>query len=226
MSSFIDLTGTRFGSLLVVMRGETDHRGEACWICVCDCGKQTLSKGFGLRNGNTHSCGCKDKKVIHGQSGTNLYNIWNGMKMRCQPNYWQRQHYHDKGIMVCDRWQSFANFLEDMGQRPSPLHSVDRIDPSKGYSPDNCRWATHKEQSLNRANTRYLYVEGKKLTYQEVADKYGISVGALRSRVANGWPIERVLSPKIKSSGRSVAYSTARHGWVVDYINAMLSLPV
>lgn len=225
MANVINLSGKTFGRLSVVMQGPRDHRNEAKWICSCVCGGQRLVPGSLLRTGVVSSCGCVNKARTHGESGTALYNIWNSMRMRCRPQYWEHQHYYDRGITVCDRWNSYAAFKEDMGDRPSRLLSLDRIDVNKGYAPDNCRWATSKEQAVNRQNTIYLEVDGKRLTLAEVSGRLGISVGALKSRIGNGWPLARILSPNQKPNLRSDKWREDQNGWVSDYTSSFLSLP-
>jgi len=148
----IDETGKRYGRLLVV----GFQNGK--WECKCDCGKVTYVLGGNLRSGRQKSCGCLDyeRKVKHGNTSgskeTPEYRAWKNMKKRCyntKDKYYQ--DYGGRGIKVCDRWlHSFENFLEDMGKRPSPKHSLDRIDYNGDYSPENCRWVTASEQIINQ----------------------------------------------------------------------------
>lgn len=144
----IDLTGQRFGRLTVVGRfAETGKR----WGCVCDCGGQAVVVGAKLRSGHTKSCGClraivsRAKERRHGLSGTRTHNIWQAMRRRCsrpdQPNY---KWYGGRGIKVCERWESFDNFLADMGECPEGCE-IDRIDGDGNYEPGNCRWVSHRD---------------------------------------------------------------------------------
>ena len=162
--NFIDLTDKRFCRLIVVEK--TDRRsgsnGSIVWKCKCDCGKETFVSSDNLRSGNTTSCGCLQKerasetKTIHRQSYSSEYRAWQNMKARCyNPNNKYYKNYGERGIEVCDRWKdSFENFFEDMGPKPSSKHSIDRIDVNGNYEPENCKWSTDQEQARNKRNQR------------------------------------------------------------------------
>lgn len=138
----------------------------------CSCGTiKSINIGLFLC-GSTKSCGCIKSQIIsksrstHGQSGkTPEYSVWCGIKSRCNPAskiYKGSENYSRKGISVCDRWiNSFENFMEDMGKRPSSLHSIERKDNDGNYCPENCKWATRREQALNKDTTVYVEIEGK-----------------------------------------------------------------
>jgi hypothetical protein len=137
----------------------------------------------------------------HGHSFVNgraspEYNAWSGMKSRCiNPNVKSFHRYGSRGIRVCDRWlNSFENFLDDMGPRPSPQHSLDRYPDNDGnYEPGNCRWATIEEQAGNRSNSGIVSFSGEKLTVRELSRRTGIPYPRLKNRIARGWPIERAI---------------------------------
>lgn len=133
--------------------------------CICDCGNQWEGLLNHIRNGNTKSCGCQNddkrklpKLIKHGHKSinnrTSEYNAWDSMKQRClNVNNCSYKHYGGRGIKVCDRWlESFNNFLEDMGIKPSIEYSIDRINVNGNYEPSNCRWSTPKQQANNRRN--------------------------------------------------------------------------
>lgn len=158
MSKVIDLTGKRFGRLVVINRCGSDKHQKALWLCVCDCGNDRVAATGNLRSGQSVSCGCwmREKVSInnskHGLTRTSEYSTWQGMIQRCtDPNAISYKNYGRRGVRVCDRWlKSFNNFFEDMGPKPTPKHTLDRKDNNKGYSPDNCKWATRLEQSINK----------------------------------------------------------------------------
>lgn len=197
-----DMTGQRFGMLTVVsfagVKGSAQH---ARWNCVCDCGRPTVAVGASIRAGKTRSCGCLsvatritgDKSRVHGKSRARAYGIWRGMHQRCSdPNDKKAHLYVNKGIRVCERWQSFPAFYEDMGEPPIGA-SLDRIDGNKGYSPDNCRWATPKQQANNMATNRLLNYQGRTQTLSQWADEIGIKANTLLCRIRRGVPMELAM---------------------------------
>lgn len=215
-TNFIDLTGTKFGRLLVIRRAKNRNKESTCWLCVCDCGEERIVYSQSLRSGYTKSCGCLQRDVArghrfglrHGMHGTSEYRSWRSMKMRCLlPTYRQYQHYGGRGIAVCDSWMKFENFFSDMGFKPTPLHSIDRIDNDGDYEPRNCRWATDVEQNRNkRPNTRIrngnhlLTFKGETMPLIAWAERVGISRITLGSRLKHGWSAERALSEPVSRS--------------------------
>lgn len=152
----IDLTGKRFG-LLVVRARSPDKAVRVKWICICDCGNETVVEGQHLRNGATTSCGCYHSAELsqrckkHGESNTRLYSIWCGMRGRCLfENHSAYPYYGGRGITICPEWLNFNVFQSwALSTGYQDNLEIDRIDNEKGYQPGNCRWITHAENMKN-----------------------------------------------------------------------------
>ena len=144
----IDLTGQRFGKLVVVEYAGRNERRESLWRCVCDCGNESIVRGDVLRRGTTESCGC-GKGLKHGHHKKPWYSSYKAMMERCylksSANY---QRYGGKGVTVCDEWHDinkFAEWVEASGYAPGL--TIDRIDPAGNYEPSNCQWLTRSDNS-------------------------------------------------------------------------------
>jgi hypothetical protein len=154
--NFKDLTGAKFGKLTVISFGGRAGKYKSIrWNCICSCGATTTTYASSLLSGGSKSCGCLRKEtkptLRHGKSHTKEHRIWSHMKGRCQnPTDHKYHDYGGRGITVCERWQIFENFFEDMGQAPAPRHSIDRINNDGNYEPTNCRWATPTQQARNQ----------------------------------------------------------------------------
>ena len=203
MKNRLNLVGKTFHRLTVIKDlGQHPKRGSY-WECVCSCDLKTVVrvKGVWLTSGNTQSCGCLQRERTskasrtHGFCKAPGYNVWLSMMHRC---YLQSTdsypRYGGRGIQVCERWHSIENFLEDVGERPNNQYSIDRIDPNGNYEPNNCRWATKKQQQRNRRDTRMLTWQGKTQALADWGEELGIEYEALRRRFDKGWSTERALS--------------------------------
>lgn len=200
-----DLSGQRFSRLTV--RGNPRSYTASCgvvkhvyWECDCDCGGKAFVRTTNLNTKQVKSCGClqDEARTKHGLSKAHVptYNSWNSMRGRStNPNVARYADYGAKGIGCCDRWADFGNFYADMGERPEGT-TLDRIDNSVGYEPDNCRWSTYKEQVLNRDVTVFIEYDGRKQTLSDWASEVGISPITLRGRIKRGWTVEDAINLK------------------------------
>lgn len=214
MPNLLDLTGEHFGRLTVHKRD--GNRKPVQWICICDCGKTKSIRAFSLRQGFTRSCGClnselaskRKSRLKHGQWGTTEYVAWHSMKTRCLCTTGKDYpRYGGRGITVCARWLNFENFLADMGRRPSPKHSIDRINNNGPYAPKNCRWATKQEQQRNKRNNRKVTICDETIPLVEWAERIGISYSALHKRLKAKWPEEKLLCGPLRPWSRKTLYS-------------------
>jgi len=201
-----DLTGQRFGKLIVLWRGENiaEPSGavRSAWVCRCDCGNGCTVPAHSLTRGRTKSCGCLlGRKQKHGKARSPVYRHWAAMIQRCtNPNHNAFHHYGGRGVTVCDRWRDFTAFLEDMGE-PEPGMTLDRICNSKGYEPGNCRWASRRDQANNRKTNVSLTHAGQTLTLAEWGRVTGLGKDAMVRRHKAGWPVERILTEPLNETG-------------------------
>jgi hypothetical protein len=173
-------------------------------LCRCDCGNYVNVDIRKLHNGHTKTCGCLNKEIItkHSLCGTPAYRTWQKMKQRCYNK--NHEHYNDyggRGITVCERWlNSFENFYKDMGTKPSPKHSIERINNNGDYELSNCRWATTKEQRRNTRQTINVTFNGKTQCLSDWAKDLGFNVNTLYSRInVHGWSVEKTLTTPVKN---------------------------
>lgn len=199
-----DLTGNRYNRLTVMSR-TPNHKGKVTWLCQCDCGNTKEIAGASLVAGNTQSCGCLAKERSsaaskkHGGLDTRLYRIWRNMKSRCHcPSAAKYHNYGGKGIDVCNEWIDFTGFRAwAMGNGYSDELTLDRIDGNGDYCPDNCRWATFKEQNNNTAQNHILHHDGFSGTIAQWAERIGLPYKVLSERIRRGWATERALTTPI-----------------------------
>lgn len=200
MGKRIDLTGQRFGRLVVESYAGRNKRRDGLWVCKCDCGRWTTTKQSSLKSGKTRSCGClqkdtaREQHLKYGKKHSRLYSIWHGMIGRTEnENHANFKYYGSRGIRICDEWrcdfQKFYNWAINSGYKEGL--TIDRVDVNGNYSPENCRWATRKEQANGtRRNAKILY-KGETLTLQQWAERFHINKGTLWNRLnALGWSVE------------------------------------
>lgn len=194
-----DMRGQVFNRLTVTKHLGVTPRG-AIWRCKCICGKETDAYTGDLRSGHKKSCGC----LFHEKAGAHLrkhgkyltpeYGSWQGMIKRCtNPNHKSFSRYGGRGITIDPRWMDIANFLADMGPRPSPDHTIDRIDNNGNYEPGNVRWATRSEQQRNMRSNHLVTYKGETMPLVAWAERLGFKPHSLQSRLALGWSIERAF---------------------------------
>ena len=204
MPNLKNIKGQRFERLRVVKYAGLNKNGCALWECICNCGKIKIILGSVLRNSMTKSCGClRDEKVrqraiennfTHGMSNIPEFRIWVAMRKRCRnKNNADYYLYGGRGIKVCERWQDFKNFIEDIGRRPSKKHSIDRVDNDGNYEPGNCRWVLPEIQARNTRKTVFIEFNGKKQSLSEWAREVGVSRETLKYRFKK-MPIEKAMT--------------------------------
>lgn len=207
MGKVIDLTGQRFGRLLVLKRVKNDKHNKAKWACICDCGKEVVVLGNDLRQGKTTSCSCAQKDMItqsntiHGESESRLYNIWKKIKKRtndkADKDY---KNYGGRNIRICKEWEvDFLVFKEwALSSGYNDSLTIDRKDNNKSYSPENCRWVSMKVQNRNKRNNREITYQGTTKTLVEWAEYLGINRGTLLTRLRVGWSVEKAFTTPVK----------------------------
>lgn len=196
-----DIIGKRFNMLTVISRAENKN-GRVYWNCRCDCGVVKPILGQNLTNFYAKSCGCfnrlsaskrmKQQQYREYDTQTRLYEIWKNMKARCSPRD-PSGNYYNRGIRICGEWQdNYKNFLDwAMANGYRDDLTIDRIDNNKGYSPDNCRWATPTEQGNNKRTNRYIEYNGQVMTMMEWSRKLGISYNTIKYRANKNQPLEK-----------------------------------
>lgn len=204
MSASRDLIGKRFGNLVVTRKLKVNSHRETEWLCICDCGNEYISTSNRLTTGKTTQCReCSFKQIAvsntkHGCEPKRLWQTYQNMKTRCNnENYILYSRYGGRGIKVCDEWErSFSSFKEwAFKSGYSDELTLDRIDNDKGYSPENCKWSTVREQANNRHTNRILVLNGVSDTMANWSRKINIPYWVIQERLdRKGWSEERALT--------------------------------
>lgn len=193
--------GTRFARLVVIESmppKDLGHKREFYVKCLCDCGNTIVTLERSVRHGATRSCGCLDlelkikRSTKHGMHNSKEYGVWEEIIQRCtNPMNSAWKNYGGRGIAVCDAWRSFERFNADMGPRPPGRYTIERIDNSKGYSPDNCKWATEAEQKRNTRRNVVSTLFGYTGCLIDICAKFGLRYQMTAKRLKRGWTIEQ-----------------------------------
>ncbi len=244
---FISLEGKKFGRLTVIKRVEDNSKGMTQYLCECDCENKTkkIILWQSLKSGNTKSCGCLQKEATikfnlntngkyksthkHKLSKTRIYKIHSSMKQRCyNPNDENYHHYGGRNIRICDEWigdDGFINFYNwSMENGYTEKLTIERIDVNGNYDPNNCKWATKKEQANNRTNTTYITFRGVTKTTLEWSIEKNIPLKTLNYRLRKNWSTEDLFLPLIKldsgkkSGVKGVAWIKAAKKWRVKFV--------
>ena len=210
MSIIKDMKGLQFGYLTVIDYAGSNKNGRAIWICKCKCGKIHETLGKYLRDGSATSCGCRKLKILadttkrqttHGMSNTRLYQIWQGIRGRCNnPNDESYYNYGGRKIRICKDWDEFINFYYwAINNGYSEGLTIDRINSNGNYDPDNCRWADYKTQGNNTRRNHKLTYKGITKTMAEWAELKGIKYSTLRGRInIYHWSVEKALETPVR----------------------------
>ena len=187
-----DFTGKIFNNLTIVSMAppkiRTSGAKRLMCNCVCICGESKIIQFDNLQSGHTKSCGCLmiETNTTHGMTGSPEHDVWRQMKNRCKNKSHTSYHrYGGRGISICERWHKFESFFKDMRRKPTPEHSIDRIDNDKGYFPENCRWATRTEQSRNKSMSQFNK-SGVCGVYKHKCGKWAASIGVNRKNIHIG----------------------------------------
>lgn len=204
-SRFIDRTGFRHDRVVVLGYLGID-RNQHRWLCKCDCGNLTVIATCKL--GKTRSCGCRFTETMgnrrtHGKSGQSVYNRWVAMIQRCtNPKNLNFFNYGGRGIQVCERWRVFENFYADMGEPPTPKHTLERKNNNGNYEPDNVKWATYRENQNNRRSSLLFTYKGKTQSVIEWCRELHLPYGRVITRIEKGWDfVSAVTVPELSGHG-------------------------
>lgn len=198
MGQYKDITGEKYGKLTAIRPVERRTKsGGIIWLFECECGNTKEIPANSVRSGLVKSCGCLHKK--HGDTRTRLFNIWVDMRMRCKHK--GQKHWHDKGIKVCAEWDDYLSFKKwALSSGYKDGLTIDRIDSEGDYTPENCRWATYKEQSRNLSSNRWVTINGNSKLVKDWCEELKIvSPATVYRRVREyGWTYEKAITTPVR----------------------------
>jgi hypothetical protein len=205
--------GKRFGMLVALAHIPRPYREGKYWLYRCDCGGLKVALRTNVNHGDIKCCGCIRHWTKHGASAkdsmSSEYSVWTSMRGRCKDTKSEAvaRRYHNRGIRVCRRWDSFENFLKDMGPKPSPKHTIERKNNDRGYCPSNCRWATQMEQNRNKCTNVFVSAFGEsKVAADWMKDPRcrAPSEWSIGDRIRKGWPHKKaIVTPATTKNGSS-----------------------
>lgn len=245
-------TGDVYGMFTVIKEVDNINK-KRCFIVKCKCGTEKILPLIKFRSGKTKSCGCLRRQTGNKASGfrhgntaggkvTPSYSSWRNMKHRCNSNkHINSNRYKQRGINYCKEWESFENFLADMGEPPTEFHSLDRIDNDGNYEPSNCRWANQKEQVRNSTTAKFITHKGITKSVVEWAEYFCVNYDNFRGRISRGYTVEEAIKPESKMKNkknhlitykgktqnitgwakeigvtRDTLYNRVRRGWTIE----------
>lgn len=225
MGKLVDLTGKRFGRLIVIEQAGRAKNGRVKWLCICDCGNEKITTETALVDGRAKSCGCLKSEALkaaftkHGLCNSKLYSVRKAMIRRCyKEKCAEYKNYGKRGITVCEEWLgengfiNFYNWAIKNGYKEGL--SIDRIDNDGNYCPENCRWATKKEQMMNTRRNRWIDFNGETHTITEWSNITGIAQSTIETRLKRGYSIDDALTtpiPKRKPRNMKIEYNGESH---------------
>lgn len=233
------LAGKVFGYLTVLQRAGSERKKSggafALWLCRCTCGQEVVARAQRLVSGRRKACarnghrwvaprvpGPGTKRQMHRSE----HQSWESMWKRCTDSKHKGyKNYGGRSITVCGRWNSFELFLEDMGPKPTPQHTIERKDTNGNYEPNNCRWATRKEQARNQRRSVYVEYQGEKLLLLDLADRLGLSRNVIYQRLKLGWSLDDALSVAVGANRGGPRSGAGRKKKIVDTTTLVVLKP-
>lgn len=195
----IRMEGQKFGELTVVARASRNARGYITWRCRCACGEEVVIDGGKLRAGVKTQCSASKHAALRGPPLTikykSEYQSWENMRVRCtDTTHKGYKNYGGRGIKVCQEWQSFEQFLRDMGRKPHPKYTIERTNVDGDYEPGNCRWVSRQDQNRNKRNSVFVTYQGKRMLLIDLVEQLNLSRGVVYGRLKAGWTLAQALA--------------------------------